>query len=86
MKIVHFYHFDSDPRSSAFLLYVRWKSRVPFVRRCFRDGSATGYWYFYCFCSNEFHFLCVLEKSCVILLWHSLYLLYNSFVFASPVN
>ena len=34
-----FYHFDSDPRFPPFLLYmyVRWKSGVTFVRRCFRD-------------------------------------------------
>ena len=31
------YHFDSDPRFPPFLLYVRWKSGVTFVRRCFRD-------------------------------------------------
>ena len=37
MKIIHFYHFDSDPRCPPFLLYVRWKSGVTFVRRCFRD-------------------------------------------------
>ena len=34
-----FYHFDSDPRFPPFLLYVRWKSGVTFVRRCFRDGG-----------------------------------------------
>ena len=38
MKIIHFHHFDSDPRFPQFLLYVRWKSGVTFVRRCFRDG------------------------------------------------
>ena len=32
-----FYHFDSDPRFPPFLLCVRWKSGVTFVRRCFRD-------------------------------------------------
>ena len=37
MKIIHFYYFDSDPRFPPFLLYVMWKSRVNFVRRCFRD-------------------------------------------------
>ena len=37
MKIIIFYHFDSDPRFPPFLLYVRWKSGVTFVRRCFRD-------------------------------------------------
>ena len=37
MKIIHFYHFDSDPRFPPFLLYVRWKSGVTFVRRCLRD-------------------------------------------------
>ena len=35
----HFYHFDSDPRFPPFLLYVRWKSWVTFVRRCFRDAN-----------------------------------------------
>ena len=39
MKIIHFYHFDSDPRFAPFLLYVRWKSGVTFVRRCFRDEN-----------------------------------------------
>ena len=37
MKFFTFYHFDSDPRFPPFLLYVRWKSGVTFVRRCFRD-------------------------------------------------
>ena len=32
-----FYHFYSDPRFPLFLLSVRWKSGVTFVRRCFRD-------------------------------------------------
>ena len=35
-KIIHFYHFDSDPRFPPFLLYVRWRSGVAFVRKCFR--------------------------------------------------
>ena len=35
IEIFTFYHFDSDPRFSPFLLYVRWKSGVTFVRRCF---------------------------------------------------
>ena len=39
LKITHFYHFDPNPRFPPFLLYVRWKSRVTFVRRCFRDVS-----------------------------------------------
>ena len=39
MKIIHFYHFDSDPRFPPILQYVRWKSWVTFVRRCFRDGT-----------------------------------------------
>ena len=30
------YHFDSDPRFPPFLLYIKWKSGVTFVRRCFR--------------------------------------------------
>ena len=37
MKIIDFYHFDSDPRFPPFLLYVRWKSGVTFVQRCFCD-------------------------------------------------
>ena len=37
MKIIRFYLFDSDPRFPPFLLYVRWKSGVTFVRRCFCD-------------------------------------------------
>ena len=36
-----FYHFDSDPRFPPFSLYVRWKSGVTFVRRCFRDEVPT---------------------------------------------
>ena len=39
LKIINFYHFDSDPRFPQFLLYVRWKSGVTFVRRCFRDAK-----------------------------------------------
>ena len=39
LKIIHFYHFDSDPRFPQSLLYVRWKSGVTFVQRCFRDES-----------------------------------------------
>ena len=39
-KFFSFYHFDSDPRYTPFLLYVRWKSGVTFVRRCFRDVRA----------------------------------------------
>ena len=31
------YHFESDPRFHPFLIYVRWKSGVTFVRRCFYD-------------------------------------------------
>ena len=38
-KFFTFYHFDSDPRFPPFLLYVRWKSGVTFVRRCFRDDG-----------------------------------------------
>ena len=37
-----FYHFDSDPRFPHFLRYVRWKSGVTFVRRCFRDRFEDG--------------------------------------------
>ena len=39
MKIIHFYHFDSDPRFPEFFLYFWWKSGVTFVRRCFRDEN-----------------------------------------------
>ena len=35
--MIHFYHLDSDPRFPPFLLYVRWKSGVTFVR-----GERTG--------------------------------------------
>ena len=38
IEIINFYHFNSDPRFPPFLLYVRWKSGVTFVQRCFRDG------------------------------------------------
>ena len=38
MKIIHFYHSDSDQIFPPFFLrYVRWKYEVNFVRRCFRD-------------------------------------------------
>ena len=32
-----FFNFDSHPRFPQFLLYVRWKSGVIFVPRCFHD-------------------------------------------------
>ena len=38
LEIIHFYHFDFEPRFSPFLLYVRMKSVVTFIRRCFRDA------------------------------------------------
>ena len=41
LKIIHFYHFNSNPRFPPFLLYVWWKSGVTFVRRCFRDAVIT---------------------------------------------
>ena len=47
MKIIHFYHFDSDPRFPPFLLYVRWKSGVTFVKRCFGDEFSSWFDYFY---------------------------------------
>ena len=37
-KIFTLYHFDSKPRFPPFLLNVRLKSGVTFVRRCFHDG------------------------------------------------
>ena len=37
ISILFLYHFHSDHRFPPFLLYVRWKSGVTFVRRCFRD-------------------------------------------------
>ena len=46
MKNFNFYHFDSDPRFPQFLLYVRWKSGVTFVRRCFRDAESAILFYF----------------------------------------
>ena len=41
---ITFYHFDFDPRFPLFLLYVRWKSGVIFVQRCFRDGAVIWFW------------------------------------------
>ena len=38
-NIITFYHFHSNPRFSLFLLYVRCKSGVTFVRKCFRDTN-----------------------------------------------
>ena len=38
-----FFSFDSDPRFPPFLLYVRCKPGVTFVRRCFRDVNY--FWY-----------------------------------------
>ena len=37
-----FYHFDFDPRFPPFLLYVRWRSGVTFVPRCFRDDRGNS--------------------------------------------
>ena len=34
--------FQFRPQISPFLLYVRWKSGVTFVRRCFRDDDCIG--------------------------------------------
>ena len=42
IEIIIFYHFESDPRFPPFLLYVRWKSGVTFVRRCFRNVRFRG--------------------------------------------
>ena len=39
LKIIRFYHLDVDSRFPQFLLYVRCKSGVTFVQRCFRDGG-----------------------------------------------
>ena len=40
LKIIHFYHFESDPRFPKFYyMFNRWKSGVAFVRRCFRDDK-----------------------------------------------
>ena len=36
-KINNLYHFHLNPRLPLFLLYVRWKSEVTFVWRCFCD-------------------------------------------------
>ena len=36
-EITTFYRFNTNPRFPPFLLYVRCKSGVSFVRRCFRD-------------------------------------------------
>ena len=36
-KIINLYHFHFNPRLPPFLLYVRWKSGVTFVWRCFCD-------------------------------------------------
>ena len=38
--MITFYHFDSNPRFPPFLLYVRCKFGITFVRRCFRDASS----------------------------------------------
>ena len=46
LKIISFYHSDSDPRFPLFLLYVRCKSGVTFVRRCFRDVDRYVLMYF----------------------------------------
>ena len=37
-RIFHFLSFNTNPRFPPFLLYVRCKSRVTSVRRCFRDA------------------------------------------------
>ena len=36
-KIINLHHFHFNPRLPLFLLYVRWKSGVTFVWRCFCD-------------------------------------------------
>ena len=36
-KIIDLYYFHFNPRLPIFLLYVRWKSGVTFVWRCFFD-------------------------------------------------
>ena len=41
MKTITFYQFETNPRFPLFLLDVRWKSGVTFVRRCFRDDEET---------------------------------------------
>ena len=40
MENFHFLSFNNNPRFPLFLQYVRCKSGVAFVRRCFRDANA----------------------------------------------
>ena len=42
MNIIHFFHFDSDPRFPPFYYMFGWKSGVTVVRRCFRDAMHTA--------------------------------------------
>ena len=46
LKITTFYHFDTNPRFPPFLLFVRWKSGVTFVRRCFRGDTIQIFFFF----------------------------------------
>ena len=39
LENITFYHFNINPRFPPFLLYVRCKSGVTFVRRCSRDAN-----------------------------------------------
>ena len=41
LKFIIFCHFDTNPRFPPFLLYVRCKFGVTFVRRCFRDAEGS---------------------------------------------
>ena len=38
-----FFIFNTNPRFPPFLLYVRCKSGVTFIRRSFRDGHFVGF-------------------------------------------
>ena len=77
MKIIHFYHFDSDPGFPSFLLYVRWKSGVTFVRRCFRDGG-----YMYLCRHSSFYPICM----SMLLNFRHLFLLSSYFIHVQILN
>ena len=61
----------------SYYLNVRFSRLITSVGEQRAGFSAIDYSYFCCFCLEEFLFLCVLGKGCIILLWHSLGLPFN---------
>ena len=53
-----------DPRFPLFLLYVRWKYGVTFVRRCFSDGRSSS--------TNKNVELCLKSEAHMIIMIHAI--------------